>query len=145
MDADKLLETDTLLQVVQLLRLREMGFARDRYGIVRYQADPDGVKLDWYTLGLLDGARTTQFRDLDRLRLLLYHDQLCRKGPGLATLKSVDDLLSLLDRSGPSRDIEAGRRAISEALAQVHAEPCGYASLLIADAGAVQLKNSTIS
>ncbi len=72
MDAHELMETDKLLQAAQLLRLSEAGFARDQHGRITQQADPNGEKLDWYSLGLLDALRVARGYDRDRSRLLIY-------------------------------------------------------------------------
>lgn len=134
MDAGELGETDKLLQAAQLLRLSEAGFARDQHGTIAEQADPFGEKLDWYSLGLLDALRVSRGYDLGKLRLLTYLILLCEKGPGEAALRSTERLIARLNQAAPARYIEAGRRAILDALAGRRTEPGSYLALLAADA-----------
>ena len=132
MDPAELEATDKLLQVARLLRFSEAGIARDR-GRVGQGADPDGEKLDWYCLGLLDALRIARGYDRDRLRLLTYLMLLCDTGPSEAVRRSTERLLSRLNQAVPSRYIDAGRRTISRLLAGQRADPGSYAALLASD------------
>ena len=133
MDPAELETTDKLLQVARLLRFSEAGIARDRHGGVGQGGDPDGEKLDWFCLGLLDALRIARGYDRDRLRLLTYLMLLCDTGPSEAVRRSTERLLSRLNQAVPSRYIDAGRRTISRLLAGQHADPGSYAALLAAD------------
>lgn len=133
MDPVKLDATDKLLQVAQLLRLSEVGFARDRHGRITQEADPDGEKLDWYCVGLLDGLRVARGYDRERLRLLTYLMLLCETGPGETVRRSTERLFASLNHANPARYINAGRCTIGRLLAGQRVDPGNYAELLTAD------------
>ena len=132
MDPAELEATDKLLQVARLLRFSEAGIARDR-GRVGQGADPDGEKLDWYCLGLLDALRVTRGYNRDRLRLLIYLMLACETGPGETVRRSSERLFASLNQATPRRYIDAGRRTVERLLAGQRADPGSYAALLATD------------
>ena len=127
------METDKLLKATQLLRLSEAGFARDQHGRITQQADPNGEKLDWYSLGLLDALRVAHGYDRDRSRLLTYLLLLIDKGPGESVRRSAERLFASLNHANRARYIDAGRRTIGRLLAGERTDPGSYAELLVAD------------
>ena len=141
MDPVELDTTDKLLQAAQLLRLGEAGFARDRHGRITQEGDPDGEKLDWYCVGLLDGLRVARGYDRDRLRLLTYVMLICERGPGETVRRSTERLLASLSHANTARYIDAGRCAVRRLLAGQRVDPGRYAELLVADV-AVSRRNN---
>jgi len=141
MDPVELDETNKLLQTAQLLRLSEAGFARDHHGRITQEADPDGQKLDWYCLGLLDGLRRARGYHRKRLRLLAYLMLLCETAPGETVRRSTERLLASLGHANPARYIDAGRCTVRRLLAGQRVDPGNYAELLVADV-AVSRRNN---
>ena len=135
MDPAELETTDKLLQVARLMRASEAGIARDRHGGIAERADPNGEKLDWYCLGLLDALRVTRGYDRDRLRLLTYLMLVCETGPGETVRRTTERLFAGLSHANPARYIDAGRRTIGLLLAGQRVDPGGYAELLVGDIG----------
>jgi len=134
MDANELKETDRLLRAAQLLKSSEAGFARDYHGRITEQADPEGEKLDWYSLGLLDALRLSRGYDLGRLRLLTYLMLLAERGPGEAAVRAAERLFMRLNQADPGRHTNAGRRAMLRMSSGKRTVPGTYAGLLAADA-----------
>lgn len=141
MDAIELDATDKLLQAAQFLRLSEAGFARDRHGRITQEADPDGEKLDWYSLGLLDELRVARGYDREHLRLLTYLMLLCETAPGETVRRSTERLLASLSHANPTRYIDAGRCTVGRLLTGQRVDPGNYAELLVADV-AVSRRNN---
>ncbi len=133
MDSVEVDATDKLLQAAQLIRLSEAGFARDHHGPITQRADPNGERLDWYSLGLLDALRVARGHDRDRLRLLIYLMLLCETGPGETVRRSTERLFASLSHVDPARYIDAGRRTIGRLLAGQRVDPGRYSELLAAD------------
>ena len=102
----EIMEVDRMLRAAQLLRQSEQARVRDLGGALLGRLDPDGKKLDAYSLGLLDGVRTIAGGDIGILRLLAYLLMLCEIGPDLApqaaerilSLEQYDDLHGYVDR-----------------------------------------------
>lgn len=102
----EIMEVDQMLRAAQLLRQNEKARVRDLGGALLGRLDPDGKKLDAYSLGLLDGVRTIAGGDIGILRLLAYLLMLCEIGPDLApqaaerilSLEQYDDLHGYVDR-----------------------------------------------
>ena len=133
MDARELDETDKLVQAARLLRMSAAGFARDHHGGIAASADPDGEKLDWYSVGILDALRCSRGYDKGKLRLLIYLILISENGPGDRARRSAERLISHLTHKDAARYIEAGRRAITRLLSGEKRAPADYAELLSDD------------
>ncbi len=126
---------DQMLQAAQLLRQNEQARVRDCGGALGGRLDPDGEKLDAYSLGLLDGVRTIAGGDIGFLRLLAYLLMLCEIGPGRAP-EAAEGILGLAQDKDLSRYVDIGRQTVFDIFVGEGTEPERFALLLLSETSA---------
>jgi len=132
---DEISGIDQMLQAAQLLRESEKARARDRGDTLDGRLDPEGDRLDAYSLGLLDGVRTIAGGDVGFLRLLAYLLMLCEIGPGPAP-EAAERILSLAQNERLSRYVDLGRQMVFDIFMGEGTEPERFALLLLAETSA---------
>ena len=134
-NSDEISGIDRMLQAAQLLRQSEQARARDRSGVLAGQLDPEGEKLDAYSLGLLDGVRTIAGGDVGFLRLLAYLLVLCEIGPGSAP-EAAERMVRLAHDEHLSRYVDLGRQTVFDIFVGEGTEPERFAGLLLSETSA---------
>ena len=134
-NSDEITGIDQMLQAAQLLRQSEQARARDRSGVLAGRLDPEGERLDAYSLGLLDGVRTIAGGDVSFLRLLAYLLMLCEIGPGHAP-EAAERILSLAQNERLSRYVDLGRQTVFDIFVGEQTEPERFALLLLSETSA---------
>jgi len=133
--SDEITGIDQMLQAAQLLRQSEQARARDQSGVLAGRLDPEGEKLDAYSLGLLDGVRTIAGGDAGFLRLLAYLLVLCEIGPGPAP-EAAERMVRLAHDEHLSRYVDLGRQTVFDIFVGEGTEPERFALLLLAETSA---------
>ena len=126
---------DQMLHAAQLLRQSEEARARDRGDTLDGRLDPDGDRLDAYSLGLLDGVRTIAGGDVGFLRLLAYLLVLCEIGPGPAP-EAADRMVRLAHDEHLSSYVDLGRQTVFDIFVGEGTEPEQFALLLLSESSA---------
>ncbi len=125
-------EVDQMLHAAQLLRQSEQARALDRGGVLASRLDPDGKKLDAYSLGLLDGVRMVAGGEIGVLTLLAYLLMLCEMGPGRAR-EAAERILSLEDHEDLRSYVDRGRQTVFDVVMGVENGPGRFALLLLSE------------
>jgi hypothetical protein len=134
-NSDEITGIDQMLQAAQLLRQSEQARARDRSGVLAGRLDPEGERLDAYSLGLLDGVRTIAGGDVGFLRLLAYLLVLCEIGPGPAP-EAADRMVRLAHDENLSRYVDLGRQTVFDIFVGEGTESEQFALLLLSETSA---------
>jgi hypothetical protein len=134
-NSDEITGIDQMLQAAQLLRQNEQARARDRSGVLAGRLDPEGERLDAYSLGLLDGVRTIAGGDVGFLRLLAYLLVLCEIGPGPAP-EAADRMVRLAHDENLSRYVDLGRQTVFDIFVGEGTESEQFALLLLSETSA---------
>ncbi len=134
-NSDEITGIDQMLQAAQLLRQSEQARARDSSGVLGGRLDPEGEKLDAYSLGLLDGVRTIAGGDVGFLRLLAYLLVLCEIGPGPAP-EAADRMVRLAHDEHLSSYVDLGRQTVFDIFVGEGTEPEQFALLLLSESSA---------
>ena len=125
-------EVDQMLRAAQLLRQSEQARALDRGGVLAGRLDPDGKKLDAYSLGLLDGVRMVAGGEIGVLTLLAYLLMLCEMGPGRAR-EAAERILSLEEHEDLRSYVDRGRQTVFDGVMGVEHGPGRFALLLLSE------------
>ena len=125
-------EVDQMLRAAQLLRQSEQARALDRGGVLAGRLDPDGKKLDAYSLGLLDGVRMVAGGEIGVLTLLAYLLMLCEMGPGRAR-EAAERILSLEEHEDLRSYVDRGRQTVFDVVMGVEYGPGRFALLLLSE------------
>ena len=126
---DEIADVDQMLRAAQLLRQSEQYRAWDNRDSLAERLDPDGSKLNAYSLGLLDGVRTIAGGDIGILRLLAYLLMLCETGPGHAP-EAAERILNLEQHDDLRRYVERGRQTVFDVFVGDANGPGQFAMLL---------------
>ena len=125
-------EVDQMLRAAQLLRQSEQARALDRGGVLAGRLDPDGKKLDAYSLGLLDGVRMVAGGEIGVLTLLASLLMLCEMGPGRAR-EAAERILSLEEHEDLRSYVDRGRQTVFDVVMGVENGPGRFALLLLSE------------
>ena len=104
-----LYEIDKSLEMTELIRAGEAGYARDCRAGTAFGKERDALRLDAYTLGLLDVFAGRLGRRDDSLRLLTYLHKLVALGPGYEARQQFGKMVSLNRQPALTRYVAGGR------------------------------------
>jgi len=104
-----LCEVDKSLEMAELIRAGEAGYARDYRLGTAFGSNKDALRLDAFTFGLFEVlADRLRCRD-DSLRLLTYLHKLLALGPGDAARRGLNEMCSLNSQQPLIRYVAGGR------------------------------------
>jgi len=116
MNEREIRELDKSLEIAQLIRASEAGYARDHRTGPTLGHDADLVRLEAFTLGLLDAlSKRLSFRNC-RLALMVYLHKLVENGPGESVRIKFGEMIQLADKQHLARYINGGRYHIERVL-----------------------------
>jgi phytoene dehydrogenase-like protein len=123
-------EIDKVLEAAVLLRSSEEGYARDYRAGSAFGREQDWLRLDAFTLGVLDALARTLGKHPRTLALLVYLKKLLDHGPGATARDAAAKMLSLGDLPELTRYVAGGRRIVLRQMAGQIVQPGLFAQLL---------------
>jgi hypothetical protein len=131
-DIDK---TDQSLEITELLRASEAGYARDYRQGAAFGTEGDTRRLDAFTLGMLDALAHRMVSPADALKLLVYLHKLLARGPGQLARNASRQMLALDGIPTLKRYVAGGRYHAIRALTGRSHDVGRFARLLAEELG----------
>jgi hypothetical protein len=124
-------ELDRSLEAALLLRASEAGFARDYRSGAAFGQEEDRLRLEAFSLGLLDALAQRLGDRQQNLRLLAYMNALVEYGPGIKAREAGQRMLDLSYKPQLGRYVAGGRRHALKVLRGNARETGLFAELLV--------------
>jgi hypothetical protein len=132
LDKAELTQIDSILRAANLIRSTELGYARDRHGNLVERLDPQGHKLDAFSVGIIDAIRIAVSASAAWLPLLTYMLKLGEHGADGA-LHGAEQMLKLSRAETFDAYVEQGRQTVYAVFADHRDALQAYAALLRAE------------
>ena len=123
-------EIDKSLEIAELIRASESGYARDFRSGSAFGQEADRRRLDAFTLGVLDALAKRIGSRQDWLGILVYQHKLLELGPGERTRSAYREMCELASKIEFARYVGGGRYHALRVLSGIEPDVGRFARLM---------------